>query len=437
MTNKGSYTPPTSEEDHIPADKKVSGNFILLLTGILLLFSLAVFTGTLFRWSFIGNIPEMLEQGNIRHAHSHLMFFGWVTLLPFLLLVYDIHYSSQASASTKVIYTLLGWLFWLSLATWPAFLLYGYEPMHIGASSLPVSVMLSGIIMLLWYGFVIYYWYCASSAKSPLRNVYTDAAIILLLASSLGAWGVAAIQFLAPHSPLLAKASTHFFLTVFAEGWCMLFGLSIINALISGHEERHYKYTKTEYAGASLIALGSLFLFPYAMGQDFMTPAWIWIVRLATLASLGGYVMLLATWRSSLLTLDLMERLPLLFLLFKIIMLLAALFIPAELWLGRHQVNIFYLHNSLLGFVTLVMVAYLRRKLRKIIPEVWPYILFYITVLLVWLSLIPMMPGFPFWALGTWIYTVAAYVSLWPGVISILLALLITIRYGSLIPNTK
>ena len=404
--------------------------YILFVAGILLTFSLAVFTGTLFRWTFIGDIPAMLQQGNIRHAHSHLMFFGWVTLLPFLFLTYE--FARSLPAKSRHLYSVCGWLFWLGLATWPAFLLYGYDPVPIGGMRLPFSVMLSGLIMLFWYVFVFYYWLHSRRVSSYLKNGFTHTSILLLLLSSLGAWGVAAVQFMAPHSAVLAKASTHFFLTTFSEGWCMLFGLGVLRALLTGYQSPEPPPNKSEYSGIILIASGSLLLFPYAMGQEFMTPAWNWGVRLATIATLGGYLTLIVAWRHLFRNLQLPETLPLLFLFFKILMLAAALFMPAEMWLGRHQVNIFYLHNSLLGFVSLILIAYLRRQLIELIPEAWLYYVFYFTVFLVWLSLIPMMPGFPVWALGTWIYSFAAYVSPWPGVAALILCAYAARRYYNL-----
>jgi len=43
----------------------------------LLSFILAAAPGALFRYGLIYSLPEALELGNIRHAHTHLMFFNW------------------------------------------------------------------------------------------------------------------------------------------------------------------------------------------------------------------------------------------------------------------------------------------------------------------------------------------------------------------------
>ena len=45
----------------------------------LLSFVIAGLTGFLYRFGFLMPLPEWLHLGNIRHAHSHLMLFNWIT----------------------------------------------------------------------------------------------------------------------------------------------------------------------------------------------------------------------------------------------------------------------------------------------------------------------------------------------------------------------
>lgn len=359
----------------------------------------------------------MLELGNIRHAHSHLMFFGWVTLMPFLFI--SRYYSRRKSETAPFLYSLTGWLFWLALATWPAFLLYGYEPVAIGTADLPISVMLSGIIMIFWYLFMGAYLLTRKTVDDPAKPFYRTA-LWLLIVSSIGAWSVAAAQFLAPHNALLAKASTHFFLTVFSEGWCMLFALGTLNLIIHPSNATATPSTSLKWAIGS-IAAGSLFLFPYAMGTDFISPIWLGIVRAASALTLIGYIMLLIQWWPSLNKLKTLEKLPILFLAFKSLMLAFSIFLPVDLWIGKHQIQIFYLHTSLMGFVSLTLLVYLRRLLINLIPEEWPFILFCLTLVLIWISLIPLTPFWPIAFKGAWIYELAALTAPLPTLAAFLL----------------
>lgn len=50
-----------------------------LWTAAVACFVLAAAAGTLFRFGPLVGLPWGLEAGNLRHAHSHLMFFSWVT----------------------------------------------------------------------------------------------------------------------------------------------------------------------------------------------------------------------------------------------------------------------------------------------------------------------------------------------------------------------
>ncbi len=44
----------------------------------LISFIIAAFTGFLYRYGMFWPLPDSLGFANIRHAHSHLMFFNWV-----------------------------------------------------------------------------------------------------------------------------------------------------------------------------------------------------------------------------------------------------------------------------------------------------------------------------------------------------------------------
>ena len=124
-----------------------SGNMVwqLSIAG----FVLAGFTGFAYRLGLIGVDLWGLGIENIRHAHSHLMFFCWAVPLP---MYYMLHKTGRNGQQLKSGYKLmrrmaLGTLI-LGFASYPFFLLYGYRPVQVAGLELPFSVILSGLVMI-------------------------------------------------------------------------------------------------------------------------------------------------------------------------------------------------------------------------------------------------------------------------------------------------
>ena len=65
--------------------------------GALGCFVLAGLTGVFFRFGVSSGVTWGLSLGNVRHAHSHLMYFGWVT--PVLMALISRYLPSVAGCS--------------------------------------------------------------------------------------------------------------------------------------------------------------------------------------------------------------------------------------------------------------------------------------------------------------------------------------------------
>ncbi|PIQ63563.1 MAG: hypothetical protein COV99_02080 [Bacteroidetes bacterium CG12_big_fil_rev_8_21_14_0_65_60_17] len=185
-------------------------------TGSLACFILAAGTGFFFRGiQFLGIPAEFpwphgaipLDMGHIRHAHTHVMYFGWVTPVVMLLMLPD------PSRYRGLLTTLLV----LALLAWAPFLLLGYKPL---------SIVLSTSTMLTWYVFGIRYMWDRRRGSIPLdgrcvRHLF-DASLALLVVASTGAWGLGLTMAMGMDHSLAYDLSLHVFLDLFAEGWLML-----------------------------------------------------------------------------------------------------------------------------------------------------------------------------------------------------------------------
>ena len=107
--------------------------------GALLLFILAAGTGAFLRFGVFAGMGG-LQYANVRHAHSHLMYFGWVTPALMSLIAAQLPAVSDRPLSNRfrwpIIMALIG-----GLLAYVPFLLYGYRPAIINGNQVPLSVM--------------------------------------------------------------------------------------------------------------------------------------------------------------------------------------------------------------------------------------------------------------------------------------------------------
>lgn len=315
-------------------------------------FVIAAFTGFLYRYGFLGPLPGWLHLINIRHAHSHLMFFNWITpaIMAWMAAAVISPANGKDARQFKIcLYTMMA----LGFLSWPFFLLYGYRPVTIGFARLPIAAILSGMVMLSWYGFGWLYYGRRKKLQATLPLLLFDAALVALVVSSLGAWGVSAYQFSSLESPLISKALTSFFLGVFTEGWVMLGVLGMIwnAAETSKTEVKAYH----NWFWVPLL-FGSMLIFPYSLDQSILTPPMLYSAKAGLLLILISLVLHLYGLVKTSLTSSGVWLAILLFLGLKVLFQAGAL-LPTGIWPGEHGLRILYLHLTLLGFGSAALIA--------------------------------------------------------------------------------
>jgi len=315
----------------------------------LLSFIIAAFTGFLYRYGMFWPLPEGISFANIRHSHSHLMFFNWITPPIMVWMVGLIVRPETVSLERKFawcLYTMLG----LGFLSYPFFLLYGYHSVAIGPANLPLAAIISGLVMITWYWFTWLYFSHRKKSVSSLSAILADAALIALLISSLGAWGVSIFQFSNLDSPLISSALTHFFLGVFTEGWVLLGVFAVVWQKAGEPEIKLQK-------GWLWIPLlfGSMLIFPFSLNRAIITPAMhltanIGLLLIAVSLSLHIWLLLKQNLLRGFLWAT-VAGLVILKILFQIIAVL-----PAGIWPGEHGLRVLYLHILLLGIASFVIV---------------------------------------------------------------------------------
>ncbi|MDZ7772433.1 MAG: hypothetical protein U5K31_06815 [Balneolaceae bacterium] len=206
--------------------------------------------------------------------------------------------------------------------------------------------MISGAVMVSWYAFMAIWWKLRLRPGNRPGLLFMDSALLLLLVSSLGAWGVALAQNLAPGTPLLGMALTHFFLACFAEGWVVLAALAM---LAETADLRAWTGRGAFALPVTAIVLGAPLTFIYGISEDLLSPLMLVIGRLGGVAAgVGLLVLCYGFWKHK-------SRLgglllwPLALLALKGFMQVAASVVPGDFLLSSHALRIFYLHVLLLG----------------------------------------------------------------------------------------
>lgn len=371
-------------------------------------FILAGITGTFYRLGIVGWLPWDLSLQNIRHAHSHLMFFGWAVPLPLYIFL------TKIAADTGTNKTAIRWMrrslwgcLFFGILSYPFFLFFGYHSVEIGAFTMPLSVIMSGMVMITWYLFIGSYLAVRNKLESRI-NPWYEASLVMLFISSLGAWGVALIQYIDPVNQLFMKALTHFFLAVFTEGWVLLAVLAILFDALS-LKDRDLLLSPGVLIG--MIAVGAPLTFPYGISESLLNP------MLLNSARFGGLIIAVALfillygflksgkWKTSI------WIWPLGLILIKALMQLSTSILPSEFWLADHALRILYLHVLLLGILTLGCVGWMHQQTGVAGKS---YTLLASAVMVVLVSLFLMTRFWPEDWSGMWIFYLATGATLLP-----------------------
>lgn len=380
--------------------------------GALACFVLAGSTGSLLRFGMRLGYPAGLQMANIRHAHSHLMYFGWAT--PALMALIISWLPVQPSRRMK---QLLWAILIASVAAYVPFLLYGYQVAEIGGLTLPLSTMMAGLNVVLWYGFVLAYRQATRGLPCLLWLRLWDAAAGFLVLASLGAWGLAGAGLLHIDEPVLAFAFSHLFLDLFADGWFVLalLGLAYI-AMPQAAGKRAARW------GEALVIAGLPLTFLLSLPAGAIPVTVRWVAAAAGLLVGAGLIAHLAAlvpvaWRGG------REWLvPLAFLGLKAAGELAISFPAGASWAATKALRIPYLHWLLLGFATLGLVAAAAQRWgdRAVPARHW----LLLTVLILEVSLIPLTLLWPSAWRGVWTLDFAAWATLGPVLVALAILLL-------------
>lgn len=371
-------------------------------------FILAGITGFLYRLGLTGIELWGLSLENIRHAHSHLMFFGWAVPLPMYFTIRKLAGEQGESGANILMVRMAQASLFLGLAAYPFFLLYGYRPVPVASLDVPLSVILSGLVMICWYGFMGGYLQERKRIEPDAAIAFYDASLVMLFISSLGAWGVAVVQFLGVQNPLFGKALTHFFLATFTEGWVVLVLLGLLYDRL--------KISKDEVSVASgllvgFILLGAPLTFPYGISEGLLTPKLLLTVRIGGMLAAGGLAFnLYLIFRRAAAGFAWYWKIILLLLSLKTIAQLSASVLPANFWMSDHGLRIFYLHLLLLGAFSLGLFAVLHSyfEAQKGLTGLT------ISVLLVLLSLVLLTPLWPASWIAVWQFYFLAGIAILP-----------------------
>lgn len=351
-------------------------------------FILAGITGFAYRLGLIGVDLWGFSIENIRHAHSHLMFFCWAVPLPMYFIIRKVNREIKDTGPNILMTRMALLSLLLGFASYPFFLFYGYRPVPVAGLDLPLSVIFSGLVMVCWYGFMTGYWKERKYIDTDLSMVFYDGSLLMLFISSLGAWGVAAVQFSGLENPLFGKALTHFFLATFTEGWVVLV---LIGLLYDKFDIKSEQVNIVSGLLAGLIMFGAPLTFPYGISESLLTPQMLIAARAGGLLAAAGLILNLYVlvghtdfkmawyWKTVLILLAL-----------KAVAQLLASVLPTEFWMSAHGLRIFYLHLLLLGAFSLALFSrlLLNEKAEKGLLVVAAGIIL-VLVSLMWLT--------PFW----------------------------------------
>lgn len=232
---------------HFDATPVTHADLIWAWRGALALFVVAGATGALYRVGMLTGLPGGLNFGDVRHAHSHLMFFGWVTPALMALIATRLATITERPLGrlmrASISLTLL-----MAVGAYVPFLFFGYRPLIVGDARLPLAVIASSLNMVAWYVFIVAYARMSRGVARSLPLLLWDAALAFLALASLGAWGRALLVALPVADPFLEAATVHLFLDLFADGWFLL----ALLGLIAAHTNR------TARMATGLLALGLL-----------------------------------------------------------------------------------------------------------------------------------------------------------------------------------
>lgn len=340
-----------------------------LLTGFfafaLFCLALAASTGVLLRFGLLYGMPAWAQNyAAVRHAHSHLMYFGWVTLA-LMVLIWDAVTRYTGKPLPRAVPWQLGATALAAILSLPAFWQNGYGLTQIGPARLPLGAMVSTLNGLTWFWFVALYVRATRSlSPRPLPVQLWDWAIMLMLLASLGAVGLVGMVFSGSDNLFLQQLFLHQFLDLFAVGWFNLALLGVLWAQVApslaapaltapGHLPQRLPVMSLALLLAPTFVLG---ISPALLPRHLFWLAALANVAAACLLALHAALYVRHARRGGL-SLPFLQWLALASLAV-IVAIAFALLIPG-VWDANAAgpLRIFYLHDLLLGWVSTLLIA--------------------------------------------------------------------------------
>ena len=359
-------------------------------------FILAGTTGVLFRIGMAGGEILGLSLQNIRHAHSHLMFFGWAGFLPLVIIFQQSQDAGELRGYTWMKNAVISIII-LSPVTYVFFLFWGYHPVSVGEAQLPLAAIFSSFVMIAWYVFAAGYWKTNPNQDSE-KDQWFRLALLMLGISSLGAWGVGALQVVEADNILLSKAMTHFFLGTFTEGWVVLV---IVGILVNVLDLKPNDFLITPEKLRIMIVIGAPLTFSYGITYSLLTPELLWSARAGGLLSSAATLLFVFAAVRKCRDLKSIWFWPVLLLGVKGMVQLVVSLYPEGGWFADHNLRILYLHIILLGSFTLTAFAFLHITFKT---KRHTYYLMAVSCMLVLISLVLPTGMFPISMKGPWIF---------------------------------
>lgn len=374
-------------------------------------FVLAALTGAWYRYAVLTGDTGGFSLTKIRHAHSHLMYFGWAT--PVLIAGAAILRPTLFRARTMRRVLML--VFVAAAASYPMFLLFGYDLVQIGAAQMPIAVVVSGLNMMAWYAFALHYIRATRGQARDRSLLLFDVALTFLFLATLGAWMLALLQPLGIDSDAWTSALTHIFLDLFSEGWFVVGLLSMMYGVGRGGEPAgHWSIW--------LICIGLPVTFALGMPRALVPDALALVASIGVmLIGIGLLAHAVILWRRRPDSVDAwLWRLPLLLLGVKATAQVVTALTPGIWWTSIPGLRILYLHTMLLGFLSIGVVAVARAIFGRhwTAGAAW----FAAAAVLLLISLVPMSALFPDVWKGRWVFEFAAFVAPLPAIAAAVMA---------------
>lgn len=320
--------------------------------------TVAAATGALLRFGLGWGMPDWaINYTAIRHAHSHLMYFGWATLGLMALIWRSLgHYTGRGLP--QGVHWQMGLSAFLALLSFPAFWANGYGLTRIGAFSLPLGSIVALLNAFTWFHFAWLYRRESRGLafRSPAVQLW-DWAILLLLLSSGGALGLIVLVLTGAQSLFLQQVFLHLFLDLFAVGW---FTLALLGLL----------WART---GQQSALPGWLPIFPLALAiaptfflgipPGLVPKPLFWAAAAANaVAALLLFWHIGAIWQRRE-RLTPLARFGLAMLAVHGLIALVLLWPGVWEWSGQTQLRVYFLHNFLLGWLSSGLLALLLEEL--------------------------------------------------------------------------